>query len=217
MKKVVSMILAIALLAICAFSLTSCSGGSCEYFGTRDTEGRKLRYAKITFEDYGEVYLLLDETTAPITVRNFLRLANDDFYDGLTMHRVISDFMIQGGDPNGDGTGGSETEIIGEFSENHYEKNDLKHLRGVISMARGEGKNSASSQFFICTADSPNLDGEYAAFGYVIAGMNVVDKISDTTVVYAVGDNGAIPDASKRAVIASVDEITEEEALRAAR
>ena len=216
MKKVVSMILTIALLAICAFSLTSCSGGACEYFGTRDTEGRKLRYAKITFEDYGEVYLLLDETTAPITVRNFLRLAKDDFYDGLTMHRVISDFMIQGGDPKGDGTGGSGSIIIGEFGANGY-VNDLLHLRGVISMARGGGKNSASSQFFICTADRTDLDGKYATFGYVIAGMNVVDKISDTTVEYAVGDDGAIPDASKRAVIASIDEISEEEALRAAR
>ena len=135
--------------------------------------------AEISVSGYGKITVLLDGVTAPKTVRNFVSLAEDGFYDGLTFHRIIPNFMIQGGDPNGDGTGGSEDTIVGEFSENGY-TNNISHVRGVISMARSEDMDSASSQFFICNADArASLDGKYAAFGYVIEGMDVVDKITD--------------------------------------
>ena len=115
---------------------------------------------------------------APITVENFVKLAEDGFYDGLTFHRIIKGFMIQGGDPKGDGTGGAEETIKGEFSKNGVE-NPLSHKRGVISMARSQMPDSASSQFFIVHEDSTYLDGEYAAFGYVTEGMDVVNKIAE--------------------------------------
>ena len=120
--------------------------------------------------------------TAPITVTNFVNLVNQGFYDGLTFHRIISGFMIQGGDPLGNGTGGSENKIKGEFSANGVD-NPLKHTRGVLSMARSSAYNSASSQFFIMHADAPHLDGQYAAFGKVLSGMEVVDAICQNTPV----------------------------------
>ena len=175
MKKILSVILLFAMLAL---SLSSCGAPDyCEYAQTRDTEGRDIHYVEIKVKDYGKITVLLDATTAPITVANFLGLVESGFYNGLKLHRVIIDFMIQGGDPNGDGTGGAEKEIIGEFSKNGFD-NDISHKRGVISMARSQSYNSASSQFFICNADSTGLDGEYAAFGYVVQGMRVVDKIT---------------------------------------
>ena len=126
--------------------------------------------------------VLLDATTAPITVANFLKLVNKGFYNGLTFHRVISNFMIQGGDPKANGTGGSDEDIFGEFLYNGH-SNNISHRRGVISMARGDNYNSASSQFFICNADSQySLDGKYAAFGYVVEGMSVVDAIAGVEV-----------------------------------
>ena len=132
---------------------------------------------KIEVEDYGDIELELDADTAPITVTNFINLVNDGFYDGLTFHRIISGFMIQGGDPKGNGTGGSDKKIKGEFESNGV-KNDISHKRGVISMARGSySMDSASSQFFIVHEDSEFLDGDYAAFGHVTSGMDVVDKI----------------------------------------
>lgn len=118
----------------------------------------------------------LDADTAPITVTNFVKLVQDNFYDGLTFHRIIDGFMIQGGDPKGDGTGGADEEIKGEFSNNGV-KNDISHVRGTISMARSTDPDSASSQFFIVQSDSTYLDGDYAAFGHVTSGMDIVDKI----------------------------------------
>lgn len=130
----------------------------------------------IKVKNYGEITVVLDPEEAPTTVENFLKLVDEKFYDGLTFHRIISGFMIQGGDPNGNGTGGSKEKIKGEFSANGYE-NNIAHKRGVISMARSQDYNSASSQFFIMHADASHLDGQYAAFGYVIKGMDVVDAI----------------------------------------
>lgn len=133
-------------------------------------------YADIDIEDYGVITVKLDPQAAPETVENFVTLAKSGFYDGLTFHRIIEGFMMQGGDPNGNGTGGAEETITGEFSENGI-INPLSHTRGAISMARSEDYNSASSQFFIVQQDSTFLDGQYAAFGYVTEGMEIVDAI----------------------------------------
>lgn len=140
-------------------------------------------------QDYGAIVAELYPDVAPITVANFLKLVDEHFYDGLTFHRIITDFMIQGGDPNHNGTGGSKEKIKGEFSANGV-KNELKHERGVLSMARSSLPNSASSQFFIMHQDSPWLDGNYAAFGKVITGMEVVDAICANTPV--TDDNGTV-------------------------
>jgi peptidyl-prolyl cis-trans isomerase B (cyclophilin B) len=137
---------------------------------------------EIEVENYGTIYLDLDGESAPITVDNFIKLAEEGFYDGLTFHRIISGFMIQGGDPLGNGSGGSEDTIKGEFADNGI-KNALSNTRGAISMARSNDYDSASSQFFIVHEDSTFLDGSYAVFGYVTDGMDIVDKIcSETTV-----------------------------------
>lgn len=138
-----------------------------------------LHHAEIAIKDYGTIELELDADQAPITVTNFVKLAQENFYDGLTFHRIIEDFMMQGGDPKGDGTGGSDETIKGEFDSNGV-KNEISHTRGTISMARSSMPDSASSQFFICHADSDFLDGEYAAFGHVTEGMDVVDAICTT-------------------------------------
>lgn len=132
--------------------------------------------AVIEVEGYGAITLALDASAAPVTTENFVSLAREGFYDGLTFHRIIEGFMIQGGDPNGNGTGGSDQTIKGEFSQNGVE-NNLSHTRGAISMARSQDCDSASSQFFIVHEDSTFLDGSYAAFGYVTEGMEVVDAI----------------------------------------
>ena len=143
------------------------------------TEGNEV---VITVKDYGTIELELDREAAPITVDNFVRLVQDGFYDGLTFHRIISGFMIQGGDPLGNGTGGSDTTLKGVFKNNGVE-NPLSHTRGAISMARSSMMDSASSQFFIVHEDSTFLDGDYAAFGYVTQGMEVVDAICENTPV----------------------------------
>ena len=130
----------------------------------------------ITMENEEKILIELDPAVAPNTVANFVSLVEKGFYDGVIFHRVIPDFMIQGGDPEGNGTGGADYTIKGEFSENGFE-NNLKHDRGVISMARSNDPNSASSQFFIMVKESTHLDGKYAAFGKVIEGMEVVDDI----------------------------------------
>ena len=132
----------------------------------------------MTIKDMGEIKIELFPQVAPITVENFLKLVKEKFYNNLTFHRVIKDFMIQGGDPLGNGTGGSKEKIKGEFYQNGFD-NPLKHTRGVISMARSMMPNSASSQFFIMHKDSPHLDGSYAAFGAVVEGIEVVDKIAE--------------------------------------
>ena len=152
--------------------------------------------------DYGDITLELDGDTAPITVANFVKLVKSGFYDGLTFHRSVPDFMIQGGDPAGNGTGGSDEPIKGEFSANGVE-NNISHVRGTISMARqSKDMNSASSQFFIVQRDSTYLDGEYAAFGKVTAGMEIIDKmIADAPVVDPV--SGLI-DSAKQPRITSI-------------
>ena len=139
-------------------------------------------HAEIVVKNYGTIALELDADVAPITVENFANLVNEGFYNGLTFHRIISGFMIQGGDPLGNGTGGSSKTIKGEFASNGV-KNSISHVRGTISMARSSMPNSASSQFFIVHKDSTFLDGQYAAFGTVTSGMDVVDKICEDTVV----------------------------------
>lgn len=131
----------------------------------------------ITMEDGGIIEAELYPAIAPKTVENFVKLINEKFYDGILFHRVIPGFMIQGGDPKGNGTGGSKETIKGEFDANGF-KNTLKHTRGVLSMARTMDPNSASSQFFIMHQDAPHLDGQYAAFGKVTKGIEVVDQIA---------------------------------------
>ena len=137
----------------------------------------------IEMENGGKIELELYPDAAPKTVENFISLVEKGFYDGLIFHRVIPGFMIQGGDPLGNGMGGAEKNIIGEFAANGH-KNPIKHTRGVISMARAFDPNSASSQFFIMHADAPHLDGQYAAFGKVVSGMEVVDEIASIPTDY---------------------------------
>ena len=151
---------------------------------TRDSEGllSGKHNIEIEFEKYGTIALTLDADIAPVTVTNFMDLVKDGFYNGLTLHRIISGFMIQGGDPLGLGIGGSGRNIQGEFAQNGIE-NNLAHTRGVISMARSNDPNSASSQFFIMHEDAPHLDGAYAAFGQVTSGIEVVDAICENTPV----------------------------------
>ncbi len=153
---------------------------------------------EMSIKDYGKITLELDKENAPITVDNFVKLVNSKFYDGLTFHRIIDGFMIQGGDPNKDGTGGSTETIKGEFKNNGV-NNTISHKRGVISMARSSDANSASSQFFIMHKDNTNLDGSYAAFGHVTSGMDVVDTIVKNTSAY--GDENGIVPVDKQPVI----------------
>ncbi len=175
MKKSINLIVVSVILILC---LCAC--------GNRENADSKKKSAKhhveIEVENYGKIAVELDADVAPITVENFINLAKSGFYDGLTFHRIISGFMIQGGDPRGDGTGGSEKTIKGEFSANGV-KNELSHKRGVISMARAADMDSASSQFFIVHQDSDFLDGQYAGFGSVTEGMEIVDKICADTKV----------------------------------
>ena len=173
LKRILPLLLALLILTACG--------------GKTDTAG--LHHAEIEIQDYGTITLELDGTAAPITVENFVSLAKDGFYDGLTFHRIIDGFMIQGGDPAGNGTGGSEKTIKGEFSSNGVE-NGISHVRGVISMARSGDPDSASSQFFIVHQDSTFLDGQYAAFGHVTEGMEIVDAICADTPVQ--DDNGTV-------------------------
>lgn len=159
---------------------------------TTDTKGKY--HAKIKVKNYGTIEVELDGDTAPITVANFIKLVNEKFYDGLTFHRIMSGFMIQGGDPLGNGTGGSDETIKGEFSSNGVE-NNISHKRGVISMARSSEPDSASSQFFIMHQDADYLDGQYAAFGKVTKGMSVVDKICED--VTPTDGNGTVEKADQ--------------------
>ena len=163
-------------------------------------------YADIVIEDYGTITVALDQASAPITVANFVELAESGFYDGLTFHRIIEGFMMQGGCPEGTGYGGSDEEIVGEFSENGY-NNPLSHTRGAISMARSNDYDSASSQFFIVHEDSiESLDGKYAAFGYVTEGMDVVDAVCEAA--EPTDGNGTIS-AEDQPVITSITIRTE--------
>lgn len=202
MRKL-SVFLLCTFLAAALWGCGSASGGSSS--SENGAEGEEallsgLHYAEIEVKDYGTISLELDADTAPITVTNFVKLAEDGFYDGLTFHRIIDGFMIQGGDPLGNGTGGSEETIKGEFSENGVE-NPISHERGVISMARAMDPDSASSQFFIVHQDSTYLDGQYAAFGHVTEGMEIVDAICADTPVQ---DNNGTVAAEDQPVITSV-------------
>lgn len=188
--------------------LTACSGKSsnnADIYEPAALDTETTYYADIDIADYGVITVELDQEAAPVTCANFVELAESGFYDGLTFHRIIAGFMMQGGDPSGDGTGGSENNIVGEFSSNGHE-NDLSHKRGVISMARAQDPNSASSQFFICHADSDFLDGEYAAFGIVTEGLDVVDAVCAKA--QPTDDNGTIP-AEAQPVINSIKIRTE--------
>ncbi len=168
--------------------------------GTGDIiEGGDHPVVTITMENGGVMKLELYPEVAPITVENFKKLIKEGFYDGLTFHRIIRGFMVQGGDPQGNGMGGSDKNIKGEFSSNGV-KNNLSHKRGVISMARSNDKNSASSQFFICHGDSDSLDGDYAAFGMLTEGFDVLDKLTDTPVT----DNNGTVESGKQPVIKSI-------------
>lgn len=203
MKKIVCFIL---VLTIVTMGLCACGGEGSEAtrqaenkvkdHGTSQVEGGSgsKRHAVITIKDYGTIQVELDADTAPITVENFEKLVNQKFYDGLTFHRIIAGFMIQGGDPKGNGTGGSGETIKGEFSSNGVE-NNISHKRGVISMARANDKNGASSQFFIMQQDAPYLDGEYAAFGKVTEGIEVVDQICEA--VEVIDGNGTVEEANQ--------------------
>ena len=181
-------------------SLVGCSSSKTTE-KTKKTKTLKGNYqVEIKIKDYGTIYAEIDADTAPITVTNFVNLCKNHFYDGLTFHRIIKDFMIQGGDPNGDGTGGSEETIKGEFSDNGVE-NPLKHTRGALSMARSQANDSASSQFFIVQKTASHLDGQYAVFGYVYEGMDIVDKICDDV---QVEDNNGTVAKENQPVIESI-------------
>ncbi len=207
-KKMINVLISLVCVAS-MLALTACGGSKSEAAGTAaeteaagseqaseaaesgsETEYTGKKYeAVIKVKDYGDIKVDLYADAAPISVENFVKLSKDGFYDGLTFHRIISGFMIQGGDPLGNGTGGSDETIKGEFSLNGVE-NNLSHTRGAISMARSSDPDSASSQFFIVHEDSDFLDGQYACFGYVTEGMDVVDKICENTPVQ--DDNGTV-------------------------
>ncbi|MBR3276066.1 MAG: peptidylprolyl isomerase [Eubacterium sp.] len=183
MKKRLGIIL---LAAVTALALCACGGkkeeassSSAPVSPVSVPEGtfEQVRHAEITIKDYGTIKLELDEGTAPITVANFIKLAQEGFYDGLTFHRIMDGFMIQGGDPEGNGYGGSAETIKGEFSDNGVD-NPISHVAGIISMARSKAYDSASSQFFITVADSTFLDGSYAAFGRVTEGLEIAQQIA---------------------------------------
>ncbi len=202
MKKLVRITGILMLIAAMVLTFAGCGGGSAEEEPAPEPEVQTeepaaepaaepigIHHAEIEIKDYGTIKLELDGDTAPITVQNFMDLANNGFYDGLTFHRIMDGFMIQGGDPLGTGMGGSDKNIKGEFAMNGVE-NNISHVKGVISMARAQDPDSASSQFFITVADSDFLDGQYAAFGHVTEGQDVADKIAADA--KPLDDNGTI-------------------------
>ena len=198
MKKLLCMMLSLLLvLALCACGGTQTATASAPAAAGGAEAAvpfQSVRRAEITIRDYGTVKLELDEGCAPITVANFVKLAQAGFYDGLTFHRIMDGFMIQGGDPKGNGTGGSGETIKGEFSQNGV-NNPISHEKGVISMARAQPFDSASSQFFITVDDATFLDGSYAAFGRVTEGMEIVEQIAKDA--KPVDNNGTIPPAEQ--------------------
>ena len=189
MKKIKKIIISALAMAI-SLAMVSCGSNniktenydSSSNSSTPIVDVENLPIATIKVKDYGTIEAELYPNKAPNTVNNFIELANSGFYDGLTFHRVVEGFMNQGGDPKGDGTGGPGYSIKGEFSANGYNNNDLKHTTGVLSMARAKNPDSAGSQFFIMAGDAPSLDGQYAAFGKVINGLDVVEAINNTKV-----------------------------------
>jgi len=213
MRKIASVLLAMMLVV---FGVTGCgkntagtsttdigSVGNSDAGSSEGVDSGILKgkfYAEIDIKDYGVIKVELDADSAPETVSNFVKLVNEGFYDGLTFHRIIEGFMMQGGDPLGNGTGGSDETIKGEFSENGV-RNDISHERGTLSMARSADPDSGSSQFFIVHQDSTYLDGQYAGFGKVLEGMEVVDKICSEVPVK--DDNGTV-DVEYQPVIVSI-------------
>ena len=191
-------------LMLIVLSLILCACGQAAPAASAPTDGAEafqtVRHAEIVIRDYGTIKLELDEGTAPITVANFIKLAEAGFYDGLTFHRIMDGFMIQGGDLEGKGTGGSGERIKGEFAANGV-YNPISHVEGVISMARAQDPDSASSQFFITVADATFLDGSYAAFGRVTEGLGIAKQIAKDA--RPVDNNGTIP-ADEQPVIESV-------------
>lgn len=183
-EKILSILLLMTVIAFsgCGNSSSEAEKDSARTETNATAEEGETYQAEISIKDYGVITVELDETAAPVTVKNFIKLADEGFYDGLTLHRIIEDFMMQGGDPLGNGTGGSDETIKGEFSDNGVD-NSLSHTRGAISMARSSDMDSASSQFFIVHQDSTFLDGQYACFGYVTDGMDIVDQICENTPV----------------------------------
>ena len=183
MKKLKIFSLVLMIITIAGICLTGCgkakvpepTGETSEEVQT-DEPQKGDEIAVFHIENYGDITVRLFKNAAPKAVENFVTHAKEGYYDGVIFHRVINDFMIQGGDPNGDGTGGSSEKIKGEFKSNGIQ-NNISHIRGTISMARSSANNSASSQFFIMQKDTPSLDGQYAAFGTVTSGMDIVDKI----------------------------------------
>ena len=204
--------------ALGAMALAGCGGSSAADAGSGSDAGASSQaqagaddpyatgthHATIEVEGFGTIECALNANVAPITVANFCKLANEGFYDGLTFHRVIEGFMIQGGDPNGDGTGGSGQTIKGEFSANGV-SNPISHVRGTISMARSSAYDSASSQFFIMQKTTSSLDGQYAAFGNVTSGIEVVDAIAGQTPVQDSNGTVAPADQPKIAKITITD------------
>nr|WP_317331605.1 peptidylprolyl isomerase [uncultured Romboutsia sp.] len=176
MSKKIKKIFLVSLL-VSSLALVGCSSKDSSSDEVR-TPPKELPIATIVVKDFGTIEAELYPHIAPNTVNNFISLANSGFYDGLTFHRIIKDFMIQGGDPDGTGMGGPGYSIYGEFTNNEF-KNDLAHTEGILSMARSQNKDSAGSQFFIVTKDAPHLDGEYASFGKIIKGMDIVHKIEN--------------------------------------
>ena len=207
MKKTLVLVLSLSLLCMCA-----CGRGNSPATPAQtavptaeapENEPATLTgevHAEITIRDYGTIKLTLDADEAPITVANFVKLARSGFYDGLTFHRIMDGFMIQGGDPTGTGSGGSDERIKGEFAANGVE-NSISHVKGVISMARANDPDSARSQFFITVADSTFLDGMYAAFGHVTEGMEIAEQIARDA--RPIDNNGTIP-REARPVIESI-------------
>lgn len=199
-KKMKKFLKYIAVFFLC-LTLVGCSSSQSEEKEQKKTNYLKGNYqVEIVIKDYGTIKAEIDGDTAPITVTNFVNLCKKKFYNGLTFHRIIDGFMIQGGDPNGDGTGGSDETIKGEFSNNDVE-NPLSHKRGALSMARSQDNDSASSQFFIVQSDSTYLDGDYAVFGYVYEGMEIVDQICKDT---PVEDNNGTVKKENQPVIESM-------------
>ena len=205
--------LAAALLVCSALLLAGCgakktgdsgtSGSGDAGAGTKEEileNAQEVHHAEITVDGYGTITVALVADAAPATVENFIALAKAGFYDGLTFHRIIDGFMIQGGDPNGNGTGGSDQTIVGEFASNGHD-NPISHTEGVISMARAQDPDSASSQFFITVADATFLDGEYAAFGYVTEGLEIAKQIAKDA--EPADGNGTIP-ADAQPVITAI-------------
>lgn len=198
MTGIIAGILLLIVVLVAAVIVLFAVRGKKESTEAIDTAGK--HHIEIQVKDYGTIKAELDGDAAPITVANFLKLAESGFYDGLTFHRIIDGFMIQGGDPKGNGTGGADKTIKGEFSQNGVE-NKLSHVRGTLSMARSQDMDSASSQFFIVQSDSTYLDGQYAAFGTVTEGMDLVDKICKDTPVQ---DNNGTVSAADQPVIESI-------------